>query len=120
MLPQPGHVYRVTAKASVQFAARHPFLFRMIRVHEWKPYCEGWLWLEGYEVTPSGEAVSRRTIYVRPDGLIAKSPIVTPRRTRPVLPTGAALLSGPAGTNRPTNRTQYTRTYTDVNLHHRR
>jgi hypothetical protein len=66
MLPRSGDVLRVTRAASVQFAS--PLLFRVIRVHDWSTY-DGWCWLDGYELNATGDAVSRRSIFVRVDGL---------------------------------------------------
>ena len=66
MLPRSGDVLRVTRAASVQFTA--PMLFRVIRVHDWSTY-DGWAWLDGYELNAAGEAVERRSIFVKVDGL---------------------------------------------------
>ncbi len=66
MLPRSGDVLRVTRAASVQFAS--PMLFRVIRVHDWTTY-DGWAWLDGYELNTAGDAVERRSIFVRVDGL---------------------------------------------------
>lgn len=66
MLPRSGDVLRVTRAASVQFA--EPLLFRVIRVHDWPTY-EGWVWLDGYQLNPAGEAVVRRSIFVQVQGL---------------------------------------------------
>jgi hypothetical protein len=43
-------------------------LFRVIRVHDWTT-CEGWAWLDGYELDAMGDAVTRRSIFVRLLGL---------------------------------------------------
>src|SRR4051794_7434833 len=61
VLPRSGDVIHVTKAASVQFAT--PMLFRVIRVHDWPTY-EGWIWLDGYELNSSGDAVERRAIFV--------------------------------------------------------
>ncbi len=66
-------------EASVQFAAA-PLLFRVIRVHDWSTY-DGWAWLDGYELNPSGEAIDRRTIFVQIGGLQPVQPAVTARFT---------------------------------------
>ena len=66
MLPRSGDVIHVTKAASVQFAA--PMLFRVIRVHDWPTY-DGWVWLDGYELNASGDAVERRSIFVQVNGL---------------------------------------------------
>ncbi|WP_434739855.1 hypothetical protein [Micromonospora sp. SH-82] len=77
-----GDLLHVTRDASVQFI--HPIVFRVIRVrHEWQTY-HGWLWLDGYQVDDRGEAVLRRTIFVRPAGLrrLTPAPSVTPKQRR--------------------------------------
>lgn len=66
MVPRSGDILRVTREASVQFA--EPLLFRVIRVHDWPTY-DGWVWLDGYELNGGGEAVERRSIFVRISGL---------------------------------------------------
>lgn len=66
MLPRSGDVLHVTRTASVQFAV--PIFFRVIRVHDWPTY-HGWVWLDGYELDASGDAVERRSIFVQLDGL---------------------------------------------------
>jgi hypothetical protein len=43
-------------------------MFRVIRIHDWPTY-EGWAWLDGYQLDASGDAVERRSIYVRLRGL---------------------------------------------------
>lgn len=66
MFPRSGDVLRVTRSASAQFAA--PILFRVIRSHDWPTY-RGWIWLDGYQLNSAGEAIDRRSIFVRLDGL---------------------------------------------------
>ncbi|MCW6008518.1 hypothetical protein K1W54_28835 [Micromonospora sp. CPCC 205371] len=66
MLPRSGDVLHVTREASVQFV--EPILFRVIRLHDWPTY-DGWVWLDGYELNTVGEAVERRSIFVRIGGL---------------------------------------------------
>ena len=66
VLPRSGDVLRVTRAASVQFA--EPMLFRVIRVHDWETTA-GWAWLDGYQLDTSGDAVERRSIFVRLCGL---------------------------------------------------
>ncbi|GGQ46090.1 hypothetical protein GCM10010166_13400 [Couchioplanes caeruleus subsp. azureus] len=63
----------MTKAASVQFSS--PMLFRVIRVHDWPTY-EGWIWLDGYELNSSGDAVERRSIFVQLSGLrqVGKAP----------------------------------------------
>jgi hypothetical protein len=66
VLPRSGDVLHVTRAASVQFI--EPMFFRVIRVHDWPTY-DGWVWLDGYELNPAGEAVDRRSIFVQLAGL---------------------------------------------------
>lgn len=61
-----GDVLCVGREASVQFIK--PMLFRVIRVHDWPTY-DDWMWLDGYQLNSAGDAVERRSIFVRPAGL---------------------------------------------------
>lgn len=76
MLPSCGDVVRVGPKASVQFA--EPILFRVIRVLPRETY-DGWIWLDGYEINSSGDAVDRREIFVQAGGLRALGRAPDPR-----------------------------------------
>ncbi|SCL38586.1 hypothetical protein GA0074692_5063 [Micromonospora pallida] len=76
MLPRSGDVLHVTRAASVQF--RRSILFRVIRVLD-LPVFDGWLWLEGYELNPAGEAVSKRSIFVQRAGLALVKAAPEPR-----------------------------------------
>ena len=67
MLPRSGDVLRVTRAASVQFT--EPMTFRVIRVHDWRTY-DGWAWLDGYQLNAVGDAIARRSIFVRVNGLL--------------------------------------------------
>ncbi|MEU8821788.1 hypothetical protein [Actinoplanes sp. NPDC048796] len=89
MLPRAGDILHVGKAASVQFAA--PILFRVIRVLITDTY-QGWIWLDGYELNPQGDAVERRSIFVQLAGLraIAKAPDPRARNGRQV-----GLSSGP-------------------------
>lgn len=82
-LPRAGDVVHVTRAASVQFV--RPILFRVIRVLDWVTY-DGWAWVEGYELDPKGNAVSRRSIFVQPAGLrlVQEAQTATPAPRRPV------------------------------------
>jgi hypothetical protein len=64
--PKASDVLHITRAASVQFL--RPIMFRVIRVLDWPTY-DGWVWLEGYELAPSGDAVARRSIFVQYAGL---------------------------------------------------
>lgn len=66
LVPRSGDTLLIGRAASVQF--RTPIGFRVIRVLDWQTY-DGWTWLDGYELNAAGDAVERRTIFVRPDGL---------------------------------------------------
>ena len=65
---RPGDVLRLDSAASVQFADDRAITFRVIRVDE-RPTYEGWVWLTGYELDPSGAAVERREVFVQVAGL---------------------------------------------------
>lgn len=64
--PRSGDVLHLTRAASVQFV--EPLLFRVIRRHDWVTY-EGWVWLDGYELNAAGDAVDRRSLFVRIAGI---------------------------------------------------
>ncbi|XVU25403.1 hypothetical protein ACQPZJ_50940 [Actinoplanes sp. CA-054009] len=64
----PGEVLHVGADASVQFEGARALTFRLIRVDTRSTY-DGWLWLEGYVLGPTGAALQRRRIFVRREGL---------------------------------------------------
>ncbi|BBH65356.1 hypothetical protein ACTI_20410 [Actinoplanes sp. OR16] len=65
---RPGDVVLVGAEASVQFSGDRALTFRIIRVDTRVTY-DGWVWLEGYVLGPAGNALQRRRIFVRQDGL---------------------------------------------------
>lgn len=73
----PGVILEVTAAASVQFGLC-PMLFRVIRIHDWPTY-DGYAWIDGYQLDHRGDAVARRSIWVRTAGLR-----VLAQRGRPV------------------------------------
>ncbi|MBB2944704.1 hypothetical protein FB565_004437 [Actinoplanes lutulentus] len=58
----------VGGAASVQFAGARSLTFRVIRVDPRITY-DGWLWIDGYVLGPSGDATERRVIFVKRDGL---------------------------------------------------
>ncbi|WP_232234104.1 hypothetical protein [Micromonospora chokoriensis] len=66
-----GDVLHLTRAASVQFL--RPIFVRVIRLPDWVTY-DGWLWIEGYELGPKGEAVVRRSLFVQKAGLIWQAP----------------------------------------------
>ncbi|MFI6128071.1 hypothetical protein [Micromonospora sp. NPDC051141] len=63
---KPGVLLLVGGAAGVQFA--RPFHFRLIRVLDWSTY-DGWTWLDGYQLDEQGDAVARRSIFVKQCGL---------------------------------------------------
>jgi hypothetical protein len=67
---RPGDVVQVGPEASVQFSGDRGLLFRIIKVDPRVTY-DGWLWLDGYVIGPAGNAMQRRRIFVRRDGLRA-------------------------------------------------
>ncbi|MFF0232002.1 hypothetical protein [Micromonospora sp. NPDC005254] len=73
-----GDLFQVTRAARIQFS--RPILFRVIRVLDWPTY-DGWVWLDGYEVGPRLDAIARRSIVVRPAGLLPVAPVI-PSRSR--------------------------------------
>jgi len=87
MLPKCGDVVRVGREASVQFTA--PILFRVIRVLPRETY-EGWVWLDGYELNASGDAVERREIFVQAAGLRMLGRAPDPRARNGARPAGPA------------------------------
>ncbi|MEU7956019.1 hypothetical protein [Micromonospora humida] len=76
-LPSAGDLLEVSRAASVQFL--RPIRFRVIRVLNWPTY-DGWVWLDGYRLDAKGDAVTRRSIFVQPAGLVIH------QRTTPALP----------------------------------
>ncbi len=65
---RPGDVVLVGAEASVQFSGDRALTFRIIRVDPRVTY-DGWIWLEGYVIGAAGNALQRRRIFVRHEGL---------------------------------------------------
>ncbi len=62
-----GEAIRLDRRASPQFV--RPITVRVIRALD-RPTYDGWVWLEGYELNDSGNAVRRRQLYVRFDGVV--------------------------------------------------
>jgi hypothetical protein len=92
-MPKPGEVVFVDAAASCQFSGDRALVLRVIRVHDWSTY-DGWAWLDGYVLNAGGEAVDRRTVYVRHDGLRPGRP--TPPVSRRPSSAGRAARGGRA------------------------
>ncbi|WP_373868383.1 hypothetical protein [Micromonospora yangpuensis] len=78
-LPKAGDLVQVTRAASVQFTK--PIMCRVIRVLDWITY-DGWCWLDVYQLDDQGDAVLRRSIFVRPAGLRIQRATPTPRQPR--------------------------------------
>ncbi|MFI0792387.1 hypothetical protein ACH4OY_06770 [Micromonospora rubida] len=73
-----GDVLHITAACSVQFTK--PMMFRLIKVrHDLVTY-DGWVWLDGYQLEATGDAVARRELFVLRAGLTVQ------RRTAPAQP----------------------------------
>jgi hypothetical protein len=79
-LVSAGEVVLVGRAASVQFAGRAGFAFRVVGVDARLTYA-GWVWLDGYQLDGRGCAVARRRIFVRQAGLSRARPGVS--RARP-------------------------------------
>ncbi|MER7269368.1 hypothetical protein ABT344_13815 [Micromonospora carbonacea] len=77
-VPKPGDLVQVTRAASVQFV--EPIRCRVVRVLDWITY-DGWVWLDVYQLDGRGDAVARRSIFVRPAGLRVLRPASAPRPT---------------------------------------
>jgi hypothetical protein len=65
---QPGDLLVVDGRASVQFAGDRALLLRVTAVST-APTYHGWVWLTGYVVTETGQAIEKREIYVQLAGL---------------------------------------------------
>ena len=68
MLPRPGDIVLVGARASVQFAGDRAVRLRVIAVCD-RPTYAGWAWITGYVLDDAGRAVQRRQLFVQPAGL---------------------------------------------------
>jgi hypothetical protein len=66
--PHPGDVVAVGRPASVQFDGARGFRFRVIAVTAQSAHA-GWMWVDGVQLGPDGDAIRRREIFVRADGL---------------------------------------------------
>ncbi|GIJ12819.1 hypothetical protein ACFFMR_13925 [Micromonospora andamanensis] len=71
-------VYLLTREASPQFAT--PITVRVIRERTDRSSYDGWAWIEVYQLDSRGEAIDRRELYVRPDGM---RPAPPPRHRAP-------------------------------------
>ncbi|MGK5519999.1 hypothetical protein ACSNN9_11650 [Micromonospora sp. URMC 107] len=79
-----GDVLHLTRSASPQFV--RPISVRVIRVlTDWHTY-HGWCWIDVYELGAHGDAVDRRSLYVRCEGVrwrTAAPAAGAPARRRP-------------------------------------
>ncbi|GIF75940.1 hypothetical protein Asi02nite_54580 [Asanoa siamensis] len=64
---EPGQLLWIDRPASVQFAQR-PFAFLLLHVHRWSTHTH-WIWLDGYQLSDTGQLVQRRSIFVQTAGL---------------------------------------------------
>jgi hypothetical protein len=72
-LPRSGDTLYLDARASVQFAGDRAIWFRVIRPLD--VVCtRGWVWLDGFELSPHGDALERREVFVQLDGLRSLPP----------------------------------------------
>ena len=79
MRPKPRDVLLIDGRASVQFAGDRALRLRVISVSDYPTY-HGWCWLTGYVLDPSGQARSRREVFVQLAGLRPAPPAAgTPR-----------------------------------------
>ena len=74
-----GDLLYLTSLASVQFRLR-PITVRVIRALTDRHTYGDWLWVEAYEIGPSGGAVARRELFVNRDGLRWMTPSAERRR----------------------------------------
>lgn len=63
-----GKTLHLDRSASPQFPAAG-IKFRFIRCHDWQSSCDGWIWLDGYELDEAGDALERRSLFVRVEGI---------------------------------------------------
>ncbi|MGC5330864.1 hypothetical protein [Micromonospora sp. DT62] len=90
----PG-VYLLTREASPQFAT--PITVRVVRERTDLVTYHGWTWIEAYQLDARGQAIDRRELYVRPDGM---RPTQAPSAAR----TPSTQRRAPARRNAGTNR----------------
>ncbi len=80
--PGAGDVLLLTRRASPQFVK--PMMFRVIRpILDWT-CAYGWLWLDGYQLGANGDAVERRTVFVKLNGLQRVTPPTPSKMVKPV------------------------------------
>ncbi len=74
-----GGTYLVGSSASVQFCA--DITVRIIKIEPTVDRAE-FVWLDVYQLNPHGDAAQRRSIYVRPEGMVRVAPRYPPRHRR--------------------------------------
>lgn len=83
MTPETGSVVLVDADCSVQFTGPRALRVRVMSVDDRTNY-PGWVWLTGYVLGPTGQAVDKRQLYVQAAGLKLITPptatVVAPSR----------------------------------------
>jgi hypothetical protein len=76
--PRFGDVLFLDGRASVQFGGDRAIWFRVFRVLDGT--CTlGWVWLDGFELNPQGDALLRREVFVQLGGLRRVDPLVVRR-----------------------------------------
>ena len=80
--PTPGDLLRIDGQASPQFGGDRTLTFR-VTVVDPRPTYTGWVWLTGYVLDASGEAVQRREIFVQLAGL-RRVTVTEPSARRPM------------------------------------
>ncbi|MBA3488905.1 MAG: hypothetical protein H0T78_05045 [Longispora sp.] len=79
MIPVPGDVVRLTKSASPQFG--RPITLRVTKVSDRRSSVYGWAWIEGYVLDTSGNAITKRSVFVNLSGLASQ--ITSRPRARP-------------------------------------
>ncbi|MEV6524203.1 hypothetical protein AB0M43_19815 [Longispora sp. NPDC051575] len=72
MMPTPGDVVRLTKSASPQFGK--PLLLRVTKTEGRRSSVYGWAWIEGYVLDNSGNAVTKRSVFVNLNGIAPQGP----------------------------------------------
>jgi hypothetical protein len=80
VIPKIGDVVALGGRASVQFAGDRDILLR-VTVIDRRPTYHGWVWLTGYVLDRTGQAIDKREVFVQLAGLSparVHSPPATP------------------------------------------
>jgi hypothetical protein len=77
-LPLPGDIVMITKQASAQFTAVPSFWFAVHRVEPPLAFPD-MCWIHGTVLDAIGEALEKRSLYVRPRGLLISADAATPR-----------------------------------------